>query len=554
VSLSIGVATAMLINGAALAQMDKDAAKCIDGYNNKLRLVSAQAGKSARSCIKNAAKGAELNPENCIVANTDGKIAGKEGKVTELYTSGKCAGTEPIQQGATVGNAAHRGAITDFAHLLFGDPVGSFSTDKVDGKCLDKAFQRSTQAFTEIIKAHRSCKKNGMKTTIIDEATLNAACGTFAQVDAGGKALAKLGKVSTDVGAACLTTTTPLSSLFDGLSPACTATAAALGACLERETRCAACRTINTADGQSINCELFDNGASDGTCPLNLGTQTCDLDGANSSIALQTLAFPIPPFSATGTISLAFGAIALDGTAAVDCNVVSLDPVIIPGIGDVCVNPYAGCSSGQIDCDGGAPQNVDLVADHTIGACVSNAACSTACDAVCAGMGPTYTQLLSGCEGKCQGGANDELACTNDTGCPGGQCVGGEPVAHAGQCNCTCGGTDLGGASPAGSISCPIGTQIDVELPSDNDCLDPNTIVLPPLCGGITTTTSTGQILNANNGGSSVPAAPQSATGTGASCGNVAGGTLTGLKLVGQLGFYDSTLSDLLSLNTFTCQ
>jgi hypothetical protein len=560
VSFSIGAAAAMLISGTAFGALDGAEQKCIDGYNNKLRLVSAQAGKSAVACVKGAAKGDVPTPDTCIVTNTDGKIGGKRAKVTDLYTSGKCTNAMPIQQGSNgdVGNDAHENAIIDFAHDIYGDPVttGIVNVGKVSAKCLQKATQRPTQAFTALVLAHRACKKAGLKAgTITDSASLTAVCGTLGTIDPGGKAAAKFTKSAGDISAACGTgTEQPLSQLFPGLDAGCYASGNALGACINAAAGCRACKAINAADGANMDCDLIDNGAADSSCVLELGTQTCDLDGANSSIALQTLAFPIPPFSATGTISLAFGAIALDGTAAVDCNVVSLDPVIIPGIGDVCVNPYTGCSSGRIDCDGGAPQNVDLVADHTIGACVSNAACSTACDGVCAGMGANYEQLLSGCEGKCQGGSNDEAACTNDTGCPGGQCVGGEPVAHAGQCNCTCGGTNLGGASPAGSISCPIGTQIDVELPSDNDCLDPNTIVLPPLCGGITTTTSTGQILNANNGGSSVPAAPQSATGTGSSCGNVAGGTLTGLKLVGQLGFYDSTLSDILALNTFTCQ
>src|SRR5262245_1717929 len=84
---------------SAQAALTSAEQKCIDGYNNKTRLVSQQAGKSARACIKNAGKGKEPNPDNCIVNNTDGKIAGKEAKVQDLYDSGKCTGLEPIQQG-----------------------------------------------------------------------------------------------------------------------------------------------------------------------------------------------------------------------------------------------------------------------------------------------------------------------------------------------------------------------------------------------------------------------------------------------------------------------
>src|SRR4029453_15557928 len=118
VSIS-AVAMTMLFAGMASAQLTSAQQKCIDGYNNKTRLVSQQAGKSARACIKNAGKGKELNPDNCIVNNTDGKIAGKETKVCDLYSTGKCLGTEPIQQGCAIANAAHRGALTDLAHMVF---------------------------------------------------------------------------------------------------------------------------------------------------------------------------------------------------------------------------------------------------------------------------------------------------------------------------------------------------------------------------------------------------------------------------------------------------
>src|SRR5262245_29872955 len=95
-----GSLAALLIASGALGQgLPKEDQKCIDGYNNKLRLVSQQAGKSVRKCVKDAAK-AGADPETCIVSDADGKIAGKQAKVTDLYTTMKCMGTEVIQQGA----------------------------------------------------------------------------------------------------------------------------------------------------------------------------------------------------------------------------------------------------------------------------------------------------------------------------------------------------------------------------------------------------------------------------------------------------------------------
>jgi len=558
-----GSLAALLIAGSALAQgLPKEDQKCIDQYNNKLRLVSQQAGKSARKCVKDAAK-AGSDPDACVVTNTDGKIAGKEAKVTALYTDLKCTGAEVIQQGAATGNAAHRNAITDFIHTALGDPVGVLPINKDDGKCLDKGVQRSTQAITEIIKAHRKCKKDAMKAgTVTDEATLDATCGTFAQIDGGGKAAAKLAKLSADVGAACAVTTTPISGLFDGLDAGCHASAGALGTCLVSESRCTACLILNEADGQSMDCDAFDDNSANGSCgfvSINVGAHTCTL-GGGSLLALGTQALPLNVVP-SGTIDITCGATAPGGKASCTCEVDSFAPIVIPAIGDVCVNPAPGCPAGEIDCDGGNSLNVDLVADHNIGACASDTACAASCDAYCGGLGGTYSKANYGCEGFCQGGVNNDVACAADTFCTGGSCTGADPPGHAGTCNCACQGVGLGGASAAGSLACAVGTQIDVELPTDGDCLDANTISLSPICGEVTTTTASGRVIDANNmGGKTIPpvggvgVAPNVQNGVGIDCNTASGSTLTGLTMVGHLGFFDSTLGDIFAANKFVCQ
>src|SRR6476619_7421103 len=98
------IAVSVLIAGSALAQLPKEDQKCIDQYNNKLRLVSATAGKDYRSCIKNAAKGTP-NADNCLATDAPGKIAGKAAKVTALYGD-KCTGAEVIQQGVFFNDTA----------------------------------------------------------------------------------------------------------------------------------------------------------------------------------------------------------------------------------------------------------------------------------------------------------------------------------------------------------------------------------------------------------------------------------------------------------------
>ena len=289
-----------------------------------------------------------------------------------------------------------------------------------------------------------------------------------------------------------------------------------------------------------------------------LGSQVCTL-GTGSQLFLQTAALPLP-LTPTGTFSITCGAKGADGTAPCECNLMQFGVVVIPSIGDVCVNPAVGCEPGEIACDGGQPVDVSLTANHNIGSCDGNASCVTQCDTYCNSLGAGTTVQSANCEGYCSGGSNDNAPCNRDSECPGGSCTGGEPVTHFDVCNCVCAGTNLGSAGPAGSLTCNLGTQINVELPSSGACGDrPATIQLAPVCGNVTTEMSTGIILNANNTtGATIPAPPNPAPavldGAPVSCDNFKAGTITGLKLVGQLGFFDSTLGDIRSGNTFTCQ
>ena len=286
-----------------------------------------------------------------------------------------------------------------------------------------------------------------------------------------------------------------------------------------------------------------------------LGTQVCTL-GAGSQLFLQTAALPLP-LTPTGTFSITCGAKGADGTAPCECNLMQFSPVVIPSIGDVCVNPATGCAPGKIDCDGGSALDVSLDANHNIGTCTTNAQCATACDAHCASLGAGVTRQSYGCEGYCLGGTNTGAECGRDSECPGGSCTGGEPVTHFDTCNCVCAGTGGGSAGGAGSMACNLGTQINVELPSNGRCGDTATIQLPPVCGNVTTRASSGLVRNSNNTpGATIPASmpPSVLQGASVSCDAFKGGSVAGLKLVGQLGFFDSTLGDIRSGNTFVCQ
>ncbi|MFN8641988.1 MAG: hypothetical protein U0802_10130 [Candidatus Binatia bacterium] len=219
---------------------------------------------------------------------------------------------------------------------------------------------------------------------------------------------------------------------------------------------------------------------------------------SSSQLFLQTAALPLPLLP-TGTFSISCGAKGADGTAACSCELMQFGPVVIPAIGDVCVNPASGCSPGIIDCDGGSSLGVDLDANHNIAACTGDAQCAASCDAYCGAKGAKYTRQSYGCEGYCQGGSNAGGTCDYDSDCPGLVSRKG-PHHPPGRLQLRVLGKDLGAAGGAGGLSCNLGTQINVELPSSGVCGDkPATIQLAPVCTAVTTQTSSGVVKNAND-------------------------------------------------------
>ena len=164
------------------------------------------------------------------------------------------------------------------------------------------------------------------------------------------------------------------------------------------------------------------------------------------------------------------------------------------------------------------------------------------------------TPLLPGCEGICQGGANEDLACSDDTECPGGNCPGRDAPNHnvLGTCQCSC-GSETGGTANAGSLKCNLGATITVETALPCDAAD-IIIDVGQTCIPITTGTASGSINNYNfGGGTKVTAASTGVPTPG--CVDLETSITTGTKLVGVVNFLDnSVLGDLDVTVSFTCE
>ncbi len=257
------------------------------------------------------------------------------------------------------------------------------------------------------------------------------------------------------------------------------------------------------------------------------------------------------------------------GEGECTCNLVTIDPIGLLGIGDVCIQPAGPCDAGVASWEGGSSADVQFRGDHNIGSCDTQGGCADSCDAFCPTLGAEFVQQDSSCEGFCQGGTNPDAICAMDAECPGGNCPGKEPpsVLHAGVCNCNCIARDVGNIAPAGKLTCQLGLAITVERPQEGVCgNNAPSIILSPLCSTLTTGKADAFSVHTNNGTkatSRIPLKPsqrpcrdcmREVEGAPVTFDRFLADDLAGMTLVGYLNFYDSSLGDILAEQEFICR
>lgn len=589
----------------------KDQQKCITKLNKQGSKVAARQGKENAKCVKFAGKGkldklGSSTAQECLTKDFKGKVA-KDMLKTQDFEDKFCSEVGSIPEfglpsgtiASTVNNAAQNNELR-LVDDIFGQNLDAAIIDcdvSKDGcKCQDKVAKDMEKLMATKLKEFIKCKKFALKdgkspflsgaasAADLEDCVDNPLTdGSIAQ-DSKGKIGKKGDKLAKDIFKKCydkpdvpVDIATAFPNLCSDKDPSGGETLGAneLAQCIDERVECRACLMINEMDNLNVDCDTFDDGNANGSCPPPEGTShkctlagsTCDsgfctlkgnpctqdkdctAEGSNLSIITELT--PIPPQAISGAIDIDCGDGTLDinGKAACTCEVQSFDPIPLLGIGTVCIEAgNNSCDPGEIDCDGGNDLSWDTAADHNIGACTSNADCASQCDTECGILGGS--QLSSGCENFCAGGANDGLACTDDTDCPDGSCNGPDGGAHGNICGCQC-LTQVAPPALPGGMACQMPTKIYVVLPAGSPCTNPATIDLPPSCIPLTTASASANILNANNGGGTFGNA---GAGVDLSCLDLFSSVTTGAELVGVTNFFDSTLGDLSVLTTAVCQ
>lgn len=262
--LSAAFAFAWLLAASAEAQLTNDEVRCIDTYNNKLRLVSQQKGKDITTCIKDFIHD-KLPPgqtQDACVAKVAPGTKGAIEKVTKLYETDTCTGSEPIQMGVYAGTTAHVGGMIALTHDLLGTPISTVP-GSTEAKCKENVVKRTVQTFIEQVRVFRNCCRDKMRAGIVtDSVSLQASdCLPTASDTIDSKSA---GKVLDALQARCAGIAR--ASIFAGLANGCSSSVSSTQDCIVHRIDCRVCQTLNTADGTARDCDLFDDGLANLSC------------------------------------------------------------------------------------------------------------------------------------------------------------------------------------------------------------------------------------------------------------------------------------------------
>ena len=285
----LAASVVVVMHGPAAAQLTKAQQSCANGFIKTSAKVLKTLDKAVLTCTKAMSKGTSPGPlADCVMngPTTMPHIAKAEAKVSSAIAS-HCSIPYPMDcpppcettdaNNATtgidddteltdcllcfnIGNGWSAsapsglkgvyGAITENATIYAANTPGATCQQSVL-KAVAHVYE--TKIFTLV-----SCVKKAFA-----NGTPPANCLTGLQ------SVAKVGAAINGLTAKTIPSKCPLPGppfAFDG-GVCANLDGNALGTCLDTVIECRVCRWGNTLTGQSVNCELFDNGVADNSCP-----------------------------------------------------------------------------------------------------------------------------------------------------------------------------------------------------------------------------------------------------------------------------------------------
>ena len=260
---------------ASAAVESRSHLQCIVGLNKGAGKVMKLQGREVLSCLKNASRERLLGTlENCFEDDLKGKVAKELDKLAHTvggFTS--CQKADPPEFGYSSAFTGWRASIDKelrLVHSIFGSDLdsGVIVTDKPGSKCQQGVWKAVQKCQDTKMKVFGSCKKNGLKGKvppglITSASELQDAClgvGLEGMPDPKGKILKKcLGGIQKAIDKKCSGLVT--APLFPGCAGPVSQ------ACLDTFVECEVCRALNEIDVLIRDCDEFDDGIANGSCP-----------------------------------------------------------------------------------------------------------------------------------------------------------------------------------------------------------------------------------------------------------------------------------------------
>ena len=253
--------------------LSKDDQKCVNEVNKNVEKVGKALGGDISKCTKDAGKGKLTTTyTECLTADGKGKVGKATGKLTSKVGQ-KCP-SDPafpaIDTSDTAGmNASALAKELAMINSLMGSSLDGAIVDCEDNKdnckCQAAIVKQMYKCQSAKLKSFNACKKDGLKgktTLIISAAQLESQCMDDAGMipDAKGKIDKHCGtKLDSTISKKC-----PDTDIF----PGCGALdVAGLADCVDQIVECEVCRLLNAIDGLSRDCDEFDDGVVNASCP-----------------------------------------------------------------------------------------------------------------------------------------------------------------------------------------------------------------------------------------------------------------------------------------------
>ncbi len=254
---------------------NEDQQRCINQLNKGFAKVAKAQGRENARCIRAAGKGSVASAEACLTADARGKVAKAKNKNSRGEIK-RCTGFTPDfgSTDSATGNQVGMDKELDLLADVFGsdlDPaIIDADDDRAGAKCQAATIKQVSKCSDAKLKVFNECKKNALRggaNTAADlEDCMDLAAVRSARKLSGPPVRACITDLTTKLFKAC--STTDIATAFPGDCSSAVDLSGDLITCLNRLVECRVCLALNEVDNLARDCDGFDDGVSNGSCPL----------------------------------------------------------------------------------------------------------------------------------------------------------------------------------------------------------------------------------------------------------------------------------------------